>query len=134
MKKFNVCVVGSGYVGLVTGTCLAELGHGVVCVDSDPRKLAALKAGRIPIYEPGLKELFDRCRKAGRLRFAPSVKAGMSAGKRAEIIFIAVGTPPRADGSADLSAVESVAEEIAKNLKDYTVIVDKSTVPVETGE
>ncbi|MBI5631747.1 MAG: UDP-glucose/GDP-mannose dehydrogenase family protein [Elusimicrobia bacterium] len=131
----QVCVIGSGYVGLVTGTCLAEIGHRVVCVDSDPRKIAALKAGRLPIYEPGLAELFSRNLKEGRLRFVSSVKAGMREGKRqAEIIFIAVGTPPRHDGSADLSSVEAVAEEIAKNLKEYAVIVDKSTVPVETGE
>ena len=135
MKQFNVCVVGSGYVGLVTGTCLAELGHRVVCVDSDPRKLASLKAGKIPIYEPGLEELFARARKRGLLSFAGSVKEGLShKGHRAEVVFIAVGTPPRADGSADLSAVETVAEEVARTMTDYTVIIDKSTVPVETGD
>ena len=135
MAKHNVCVVGSGYVGLVTGTCMAELGHSVVCVDSDPRKLKALKAGKIPIYEPGLEVLFAKAVKAGRLSFAASVKEGLlHKGRRAEVVFIAVGTPPRQDGSADLSAVEAVAEEIAANMKDYTVIVDKSTVPVETGD
>jgi UDPglucose 6-dehydrogenase len=135
MEKMDLCVVGSGYVGLVTGACLAELGHRVICVDSDPRKLKALKAGKIPIYEPGLAEVCARVIRAKRLGFAASVKEGMAGrGRRAQVVFIAVGTPPREDGSADLSAVEAVAEEVAKNIKDYTVIVDKSTVPVETGE
>lgn len=135
MKKYNICVVGTGYVGLVTGTCLAELGHHVVCVDSDPKKLASLRAGKIPIYEPGIEKLFAASVKAGRLEFASAVKQGMFfKGRRAQVVFIAVGTPPRADGSADLSAVETVAEEVAFSLKDYTVVVDKSTVPVETGE
>lgn len=135
MGQLNVCVVGSGYVGLVTGTCLAELGHRVVCVDSDKKKLASLKAGKMPIYEPGLEELFKKNIKAGRLQFAASVKDGMDhKGRRARLVFIAVGTPPRPDGSADLSAVEKVAEEVAQNLQDYTVLIDKSTVPVETGE
>ncbi len=135
MPHYNVCVVGSGYVGLVSGTCLAALGHRVVCVDSDARKLKALVAGKIPIHEPGLEELFARERRLGRLQFAATIKEGMEhRGRRAQVIFIAVGTPPRPDGSADLSTVESAAEEIAKNLRDYTVVVDKSTVPVETGE
>jgi UDPglucose 6-dehydrogenase len=135
MQKHSVCVVGSGYVGLVTGTCLAELGHSVVCVDADKKKLASLKKGVVPIYEPGLEDLFNKNRKAGRLQFAASVKEGLNfKGKRAEVVFIAVGTPPRADGSADLSAVEAVAEETARCMTDYTVIVDKSTVPVETGD
>lgn len=135
MPRHNVCVVGSGYVGLVTGTCLAELGHDVVCVDADGKKLSALKKGHVPIYEPGLNELFDKHRKSGRLGFAASVKEGLNfKGRRAEVVFIAVGTPPRHDGSADLSAVEAVAEEVARSMKDYTVIVDKSTVPVETGD
>jgi len=135
MEKFNICVVGAGYVGLVTGTCLAELGHHVVCVDSDRRKLKTLRARRIPIYEPGLEKLFQRNIQAGRLRFAGSVTEGMRCqGRRSQVVFIAVGTPPRADGSADLSAVENVAEAVAKNMRAYTVIVDKSTVPVETGE
>ncbi len=134
-NRHNVCVVGSGYVGLVTGTCLAELGHSVVCVDSDRKKLAALKSGRVPIYEPGLEELFKKNIKAKRLSFAGSIKEGMNRpGRRAEVVFIAVGTPPRDDGSADLSAVEAVAEDVARNLSGYTVIVDKSTVPVETGD
>ncbi|MBI4376390.1 MAG: UDP-glucose/GDP-mannose dehydrogenase family protein [Elusimicrobia bacterium] len=134
-KPVNVCVVGSGYVGLVTGACLAEIGARVVCVDSDKAKIKALKAGRIPIYEPGLSELAAKNRKLGRLSFAGSILEGMRhQGRRAEVIFIAVGTPPRADGSADLSAVENAAGEIARHMSDYTVVVDKSTVPVETGE
>lgn len=135
MKNHDLCVVGAGYVGLVTGACLAEIGHRVVCVDSDPRKLKALKAGKVPIHEPGLEEVFRRVVKAGRLSFAASVEEGLKfKGRRAEAVFIAVGTPPRPDGSADLSAVEAVAETVAKHMTGYTVIVDKSTVPVETGD
>lgn len=135
MKPHDICVVGAGYVGLVTGACLAEIGHRVVLVDSDRAKLRQLRAGRCPIYEPGLEDLLKRHRRSGRLAFADSVKSGMShRGRRAEVVFIAVGTPPRADGSADLSAVEAVAAEVARAMRDYTVVVDKSTVPVETGE
>ncbi|MCX5796604.1 MAG: UDP-glucose/GDP-mannose dehydrogenase family protein [Elusimicrobia bacterium] len=135
METFKICVVGAGYVGLVTGTCLAELGHHVVCVDSDAKKLKSLRAKKIPIYEPGLDKLFHRNIQSGRLRFAGSVEEGMGRpGRRAQVVFIAVGTPPRSDGSADLSAVEAVAEAVAKSMRDYTVLVDKSTVPVETGE
>jgi len=135
MRNHDICVVGAGYVGLVTGACLAELGHRVVCVDSDPKKLKALKAGNIPIHEPGLNEVFRRTVKNGRLSFAGSVLEGLRfKGRRAEVVFIAVGTPPRHDGSADLSAVEAVAETVAKNIDSYTVVVDKSTVPVETGD
>jgi len=134
--KHQICVVGSGYVGLVTGACLAEIGHRVVCVDSDKDKLAALKAGKVPIYEPGLDKLLHRHRRSGALSFAASVAEGMkpAKGPRAEAVFIAVGTPPRPDGSADLSFVEAVAEEVARSLEGYTVVVDKSTVPVETGD
>ncbi|MDP3541160.1 MAG: UDP-glucose/GDP-mannose dehydrogenase family protein [Elusimicrobiota bacterium] len=135
MKSHDVCVVGAGYVGLVTGSCLAEIGHRVVCVDSDPAKLKSLKAGKVPIHEPGLDEVFKRVVKSGRLTFAASVEEGLLCkGRRASVVFIAVGTPPRADGSADLSAVEHVAETVAKHMTGYTVIVDKSTVPVETGD
>ncbi len=135
MKSHDVCVVGAGYVGLVTGSCLAEIGHRVVCVDSDPRKLKALKAGKVPIHEPGLDDVFKRVVKSGRLSFAASVEEGLKfKGRRAEVVFIAVGTPPRADGSADLSAVEAVAMTVAKHMTGYTVIVDKSTVPVDTGD
>jgi UDPglucose 6-dehydrogenase len=135
MKSLDLCVVGAGYVGLVTGACLADIGHRVVCVDSDPKKLKSLKAGKVPIHEPGLDELFRRVVKSKRLSFAASVEEGLKyKGRRAAVVFIAVGTPPRADGSADLSAVEHVAETVAKHIDSYTVIVDKSTVPVETGD
>ena len=135
MAKHNICVIGSGYVGLVTGACLAEIGHRVVCVDSDKTKIAALRRGEVPIFEPGLDPLLAKHRKSGGLRFETSIAAGLN-GKRgpAEVVFIAVGTPPRDDGSADLSSVEAVAREVAQNMKAYTLIVDKSTVPVETGE
>jgi len=135
MKTHDLCVVGCGYVGLVTGTCLAELGHRVVCVDSDKAKVQMLKKGRSPIYEPGLEPMIRRNLKAGRLAFTGSIAEGMHPkGRRAAVVFIAVGTPPRQDGSADLSYVEAVTTEIAHAMKDYTVIVDKSTVPVETGD
>lgn len=135
MRHHDICVVGAGYVGLVTGACLAEIGHRVVCVDSDPKKLKALKKGVVPIHEPGLAEIFKRTVRSGRLCFAGSVLEGLRfKGRRAEVVFIAVGTPPRHDGSADLSAVEAVAETVAKNIDSYTVVVDKSTVPVETGD
>jgi len=129
MKK--VCVIGCGYVGLVTGTCLAELGNRVISVDNDKEKIAFLKKLRIPIYEPGLKELVKRNTKAKRLFFTTSIKEGV---EQSQIIFIAVGTPPREDGSADLSSIEKVAQEIAWHMREYKVIVEKSTVPVETGE
>ncbi len=135
MKSLDLCVVGAGYVGLVTGACLADIGHRVVCVDSDPKKLRSLKAGKVPIHEPGLDDLFRRVVRSGRLTFVGSVEEGLRyKGRRAAVVFIAVGTPPRPDGSADLSAVEAVAETVAKQIDSYTVIVDKSTVPVETGE
>ncbi len=135
MKSLDLCVVGAGYVGLVTGACLAEIGHRVVCVDSDPKKLKSLKAGKVPIHEPGLDALFGKHVRSGRLAFVASVEEGLKfKGRRAAVVFIAVGTPPRHDGSADLSAVEAVAETVAKHMDSYTVIVDKSTVPVETGE
>ena len=129
----NLCIIGSGYVGLVTGACFAEVGHNVVCVDNDQRKVDALKAGRIPIYEPGLEELVMRNVSANRLHFTNSIEEGVDP---SEVIFIAVPTPPQADGSVDLSFIEKVAREIAGVLKkdQYRVIVDKSTVPVKTGE
>ncbi|MCK9582166.1 MAG: UDP-glucose/GDP-mannose dehydrogenase family protein [Endomicrobiales bacterium] len=127
----NICVVGTGYVGLVTGACLSELGHKVTCVDKDKIKIALLKKNKIPIYEPGLLELVVKNSKTKRLSFTTSLKDAI---KKSEIIFIAVGTPPNPDGSADLSFVESVAKEIALNMKSYKLIVDKSTVPVETGD
>jgi len=135
MRTVNICVVGTGYVGLVTGACLAEAGHRVVCVDSDKKKISMLKRGKIPIYEPGLAEVVGRNAKAGRLFFTGSVEEGMRhGGRHAEAIFIAVGTPPRSDGSADLSFVEHVASQVARAMEGYTAIIEKSTVPVETGE
>jgi UDPglucose 6-dehydrogenase len=129
----NLCIIGSGYVGLVTGACFAEVGHNVICVDNDQRKVDALLAGRIPIYEPGLEELVQRNVSAHRLHFTNSIEAGVDP---AEVVFIAVPTPPQPDGSVDLSFIEKVAREIANVLKggQYRVIVDKSTVPVKTGE
>ncbi|PYI90252.1 MAG: UDP-glucose 6-dehydrogenase [Verrucomicrobia bacterium] len=127
----DVSIIGSGYVGLVTGACFAEVGHNVTCVDNDARKIETLRAGRVPIYEPGLEELIHRNVSAQRLRFSGSVKEGVD---NSQVVFIAVPTPPQPDGSVDLSFIEKVAREIAGVLTDYRVIVDKSTVPVKTGE
>jgi len=127
----DVSIIGSGYVGLVTGACFAEVGHNVTCVDNDARKIETLRAGRVPIYEPGLEELIHRNVSAQRLRFSGSVKEGVD---NSQVVFIAVPTPPQHDGSVDLSFIEKVAREIAGVLTDYRVIVDKSTVPVKTGE
>ncbi len=127
----NICVVGTGYVGLVTGTCFAEFGVNVVCVDKDKKKIEMLNNGAVPIYEPGLEELIKKNVKDGRLSFITDINKAI---KDSLIIFIAVGTPPKDDGSADLSYVEDVARSIAGNLNGYKVIVTKSTVPVGTGE
>lgn len=127
----KLTIIGSGYVGLTTGACFAEVGHHVVCVDNDPRKVQTLLAGQIPIYEPGLESLVKKNVAAKRLRFTTSTEEGVDHG---EILFIAVPTPPQADGSVDLSFIEKVAREIAQFLDSYRVIVDKSTVPVKTGE
>ncbi len=127
----NICVVGTGYVGLVTGACFAEFGNHVVCVDKDADKIARLKRGEIPIYEPGLDELVERNASAGRLSFSGDLKAAVSG---AEAVFIAVGTPARrGDGHADLDHVRAAAGEIAAALDGYAVVVTKSTVPVGTG-
>jgi UDPglucose 6-dehydrogenase len=131
MKSKNVAVVGSGYVGLVTGACLAEIGHHVVCVDSDRAKVQMLKKGDIPIYEPGLPAVVAANRKARRLHFTTRLEDAM---KKAEYVFIAVNTPPLPNGEADLSYVETVARQVGHLLRRYTVIVDKSTVPVNTGD
>ena len=127
----HISVVGSGYVGLVTGACFAEFGVDVTCVDNDAAKIAALKGGRIPIYEPGLEELVERNIREGRLHFTTDLKSGVEG---ALVVFIAVGTPPREDGSADLRYVDEVAEAIGRNLNGYKVVVTKSTVPIGTGE
>ena len=128
----RIAIVGSGYVGLVTGTCLADFGHDVVCVDKDERKIAELQAGRIPIYEPGLDDLVERNRASDRLSFSTDLAAAVAS---AECVFIAVGTPSRGeDGDADLSYVFAASREIAANISGYTVVVTKSTVPVGTGD
>jgi len=127
----DLSIIGSGYVGLVTGACFADVGHNVICVDNDPRKIESLKAGKVPIYEPGLEEVIHRNVSANRLRFSGSIKEGV---ENSQVIFIAVPTPQQPDGSVDLSFIEKVAREIAGVLSDYRVIVDKSTVPVKTGE
>ena len=126
-----ITVVGTGYVGLVTGTCLAETGNHVRCVDIDEKKVESLQNGNIPIYEPGLEILFERNVRQGRLSFTTSLEEGVSG---AEIIFLALPTPPEENGSADLKFILRVAEQLGPLLKDYTVIVDKSTVPVGTCE
>lgn len=127
----NVTIVGSGYVGLVTGICLAEIGHNVICVDSDHKKIQSLKKLRSPIYEPGLEDLLKINVRKKRLSFMTSVT---EAAKRSSVVFIAVGTPSRKDGEADLSYVEKAAREIACGMNDYKLIVEKSTVPAQTGQ
>ena len=127
----DISIIGSGYVGLVTGACFADVGHHVICVDNDSEKVKQLKAGEIPIYEPGLEEIVHRNVSAQRLHFTGNIQEAV---ERSQVIFIAVPTPPLPDGDVDLSFVEKVAREIAGVLTDYRVIVDKSTVPVKTGE
>ena len=126
----NICVVGTGYVGLVTGAVFADLGNDVVCVDKDQDKIAALKAGGMPIYEPGLEEMVLRNAGDGRLSFTSDLAVSV---RHADVIFIAVGTPPKDTGETDLSHVESVAAEIGRSMNRYKVVVNKSTVPVGTG-
>lgn len=127
----DISIIGSGYVGLVTGACFADVGHNVICVDNDETKVKTLQAGRVPIYEPGLEEIILRNVSAHRLRFSSSIREGVANG---QIVFIAVPTPPQPNGEVDLSFIEKVSREIADVLTDYRVIVDKSTVPVKTGE
>ena len=127
----NICVVGTGYVGLVTGAVFADLGNDVVCVDNATKKIEALRAGQMPIYEPGLEEMVARNKDDGRLTFSTDLPGGV---RQADVIFIAVGTPPKESGETDLSHVEAVAAEIGRSMDRYKVVVNKSTVPVGTGE
>jgi UDPglucose 6-dehydrogenase len=127
----KLTIIGTGYVGLVTGTCFAEIGHHVICVDNDANKVKMLQAGGIPIYEPGLEELVKKNVAAGRLSFSSSTAEGVG---KSEVIFIAVPTPPQPDGSVDMSFIERVARDIAGAMNGYKIIVDKSTVPVQTGD
>jgi UDPglucose 6-dehydrogenase len=131
VKSMKITVVGTGYVGLVTGTCFAEAGNDVVCVDIDEAKVARMKKGQIPIYEPGLEHLFKRNIKEDRISFTTDLKKGIDG---AEVIFLALPTPPGEDGAADLSYVLGVAKDLGPMLKQYTIVVDKSTVPVGTAE
>ena len=132
MKKdrIKIAIVGSGYVGLVTGVCLAEIGHEIICVDNNKEKIKKLKKGISPIFEPGLEELLRKNMKKGKITFLDSVKKATPV---CDVIFIAVNTPPRPDGSADLQYVEKVCIEIANSMNRYKIIVEKSTVPVQTG-
>ncbi len=127
----HITIIGTGYVGLVTGACFSEFGVFATCVDKDENKIESLKQGIIPFYEPGLEDLVKRNFKQGRLKFTTDIGEAV---EESLVIFIAVGTPPRGDGSADLSYVDGVAKEIASHIKNYKVIVTKSTVPVGTGE
>ena len=127
----NIAVVGTGYVGLVTGTCFAETGNHVICVDIDAKKIERMRNGDVPIYEPGLDILFERNTKQGRLHFTTNLKEAID---KAQIIFLALPTPPGEDGSADLSYILGVSKDLSKIITDYKVIVDKSTVPVGTSE
>ncbi len=126
----KIAVIGSGYVGLVAGACLAENGNDVVCVDKDPAKVRLLQRGKIPIYEPGLEEMVRRNKSEKRLTFTTALARGV---RQAQIVFIAVGTPTGEDGSADLQHVLGVAREIARAMNGYKVVVNKSTVPVGTA-
>lgn len=127
----NICIIGAGHVGLVTGACFASLGNNVICVDSDEGKIKKLQKGMMPIYEPGLEELVRRNKKEGKINFTQDLRRGVRA---SEVIFIAVGTPSRENGEADLTFVEGVSREIALSMPSYRLIVEKSTVPVMTGE
>ena len=127
----KLTIIGTGYVGLVTGTCFAEAGHQVICVDKDAAKIKLLQSGGMPIYEPGLKELVDSNVAAGRLSFSNSTQEGV---EKSDVIFIAVPTPAQVDGSVDLSFIEAVSREIAGAMTSYKIVVDKSTVPVKTGD
>src|SRR6266850_2432225 len=127
----HIAVIGTGYVGLVTGACFAEFGVDVTCVDIDSEKIARLSSGEMPIYEPGLEQLVTKNMQSGRLQFTTDIKQGV---EQALVIFLAVGTPPKSDGSPDLSFVEAAADSVAEHMNGYKVVVTKSTVPIGTGE
>src|SRR5439155_380755 len=129
--SMNICVVGTGYVGLVTGAVFADLGNDVVCVDNVGEKIAVLRAGRMPIYEPGLEEMVARNVADGRLAFTTDIADAV---RRSVVVFVTVGTPAKDGGQTDLGAVEAVAREIGQAMERYTVVVNKSTVPVGTGD
>lgn len=127
----NICIIGSGYVGLVTGACFADLGNRVICIDNNEKKIKKLKSGSIPIYEPGLEEMVKRNSRDKRLSFGSNIKEAV---RKSDVIFICVGTPSRENGDADLIYVEHVSKEIALSMPSYRLVVEKSTVPVNTGE
>lgn len=127
----KIGIIGSGYVGLVTGACFANLGHEVICVDNDARKIALLKKGKMPIYEPGLQEMVQNDVRERRLSFTTQIAHAV---RQAEVLFVCVGTPPKENGEADLTTVEHVSQAIAQNMTSYRLVVEKSTVPVQTGE
>src|SRR5688572_504764 len=127
----KLTIIGTGYVGLVTGACFAEVGHHVIYVDNNKDKVKLLQGGGIPIYEPGLEEMVKKNVAAGRLRFTASIQDGV---ENSDVVFIAVPTPPQPDGAVDLSFIEGVAREIAGAMTSYKIVVDKSTVPVKTGD
>ena len=130
MYKNKISIIGTGYVGLVGGVCLAEFGNNIINVDLDQQKISKLNRGELPIYEPGLKEVLDRNRNNGRLKFTTDIKLAI---EESEVIFISVGTPSAEDGSVDLSYVIDVARSIGKYINGYKVVVDKSTVPIGTA-
>jgi UDPglucose 6-dehydrogenase len=127
----KIAVIGCGYVGLTSGTCLAKIGHDVICVDNDAARIDLLKRGGMPIFEPGLPEIITEAKAAGRLRFTTDIRTAVT---ESTVSFIAVGTPPRENGQPDLTYVEDVARDIAASIRDYHLVVEKSTVPVQTGK
>lgn len=131
IKNYRICVVGAGHVGLVAAACFAELGHKVICADNDKERIACLKKLILPFYEPGLEPLLEKNFKRGNLTFSTCLNEAI---KKSLVIFLAVGTPPKRDGSADLTSIENVARLIAGNLSSYKIVVEKSTVPVQTGQ
>ena len=127
---YNITVVGTGYVGLVTGACLADFGNNVTCIDSDAAKIERMKALELPFFEPGLPEIVERNFNEGRLHFSSDLATAV---RNSKVVFITVGTPPRADGSADTSAIYAVAKVVAQNLDSYKLVIQKSTAPVGTA-